>query len=204
MATRVLSSSIETITFNYGSKHNDRENLAAKKICSAYGIKNTLVRLPFINDLFASDLLKSGGDVPDGHYEDQAMKRTVVPFRNGIMLAIAVGYAESIGAKRVYLGNHAGDHAIYPDCRADFSAAIAEAARLGTYLGVQIVTPFVSMTKAQICALGQTLGTPLSNTYSCYKGGESHCGTCGTCVERMEAFFNAGVPDPTSYLGDAS
>lgn len=190
---------IETITFNYGSKHNDRENAAAKQIADHFGVKNTLVRLPFVNELFKSDLLKSGGEIPEGHYADPSMKRTVVPFRNGIMLAIAAGFAESIGAKMIVLGNHAGDHAIYPDCREEFTKPMSEAITKGTYAEITISRPFEKSTKTDIAKFGSEVGAPMHLTYSCYKGGEKHCGLCGTCYERKEAFRDAQVIDLTSY-----
>lgn len=184
------------LAFNYGSKHNDREFVKASGMCHALGIpiERIDLRKPF--NLFKSDLLKSGGAVPDGHYEDKSMKRTVVPFRNGIMLAIAAGIAESIGVKKVLIGNHAGDHAIYPDCRAPFINAMSQAMQFGTYKKVKVFSPFVKMTKRQIALLGRRLGMDWNQTYSCYKGGKVHCGTCGTCTERIEAL--AGF-DPTQY-----
>jgi 7-cyano-7-deazaguanine synthase len=148
---------IHAVHFQYGSKHNQRELLAAEALARHYGIPLTVVPLPFINELFKSDLLKSGGEVPEGHYEDLSMKRTVVPFRNGIMLSIAAGLAESIGASTVMLGNHAGDHAIYPDCRSDFVNAMRAAIDTGTYTQVFLATPFLTMSKADIADRGHTL-----------------------------------------------
>lgn len=196
---KTQNSSVETITFNYGSKHNDRENIAATKISEFYRVKNTLVRLPFINELFKSDLLKSGNKIPEGHYEDPSMKRTVVPFRNGIMLSIAAGFAESIEAKFLYLGNHAGDHAIYPDCRSKFSIPMGKAIKYGTYAQIKLERPFEVRTKTDIVNIGLNLDVPFALTYSCYNGREKHCGKCGTCVERREAFKNSHVFDPTEY-----
>jgi len=190
---------VETITFNYGSKHNEKENGCAKKLAEYYGVKNTIVNLPFINDLFKSDLLKSGGEIPEGHYADESMKRTVVPFRNGIMLSIAAGFAESIGATHLCLGNHVGDHAIYPDCRTEFTNPMAKAIEAGTYNKLFLVNPFGSFSKTDIALIGDELKVPYEMTWSCYKGGEKHCGKCGTCVERIEAFTDSEVKDPTEY-----
>ena len=131
------------------------------------------------------------------------MKQTVVPFRNGIMLAVAGGYAESIGAEALVIAAHAGDHAIYPDCRENFMRAMDDALRLGTYVGVELLRPFIALTKAQIAARGHELGVDFAQTWSCYKGGAIHCGTCGTCVERREAFIAAGLTDPTVYARHA-
>jgi len=190
---------VGALSFNYGSKHNHREIPFAAFHCAKFAIPHRVITLGFVGELFKSDLLKSGGAIPDGHYEEQSMKQTVVPFRNGIMLSIAGGYAESIEAQGLVIAAHAGDHAIYPDCREAFMRAMADAIRLGTYAQVEILRPFIRLTKAQIAARGHQLGVDFSQTWSCYKGGEIHCGTCGTCVERREAFQAAHLPDPTSY-----
>jgi 7-cyano-7-deazaguanine synthase len=190
---------VGAVSFNYGSKHNLREIPFAALHCEKLGISHRVIPLAFMNELFTSHLLASGGEIPDGHYEEQTMKQTVVPFRNGIMLAIAAGYAESIGAGGLVIAAHAGDHAIYPDCREVFMRAMADAVRLGTYAEVQLLRPFISFTKAQIAQRGHELGVDFSQTWSCYKGGDLHCGACGTCVERREAFALAGLPDPTVY-----
>ena len=150
--------------------------------------------------LFKSDLLRSGGGIPDGHYAEESMKQTVVPFRNGIMLSIAAGFAESITADGVVIAAHSGDHAIYPDCREPFMQAMGEAMGQGTYAKIQLLRPFIAMDKTAIARRGAELGIDFAETWSCYKGGEIHCGTCGTCVERREAFHLAGLPDPTVYL----
>ena len=127
------------------------------------------------------------------------MKQTVVPFRNGIFLSIAAGVAESCGAQQLVIAAHSGDHSIYPDCREEFMAAMTEAIRLGTYADLGILRPFIHMSKGGIAAMGQDLGVDFSRTYSCYKGGAVHCGVCSTCMERREAFREAGIPDPTAY-----
>ena len=191
---------IGAVSFDYGSKHNHKEIAFAQWHCQQLGQRHDNVALPFVNDLFASDLLKSGGDIPDGHYADQNMKRTVVPFRNGIMLAIACGIAESREAEALVIAAHSGDHAIYPDCREPFMLAIAEAMRQGTYARIELLRPFIAIDKTGIARLGHDLGIDFAQTWSCYKGGDLHCGTCGTCVERREAFNQAGLPDPTEYV----
>lgn len=190
---------IETITFNYGSKHNAKENACAKLMAAHFGVSNELVELPFVGQLFKSDLLKTGGAVPEGHYAADNMKKTVVPFRNGIMLAIAAGFAESRECKQIMIGNHAGDHDIYPDCRADFTDAMMAAIAYGTWARLQLLSPFVTWSKADIVAHGVKLGVPYQLTWSCYKGEEVPCGKCGTCVERLEAFHLAQATDPLSY-----
>lgn len=187
------------LTFNYGSKHHLREIPCAARHCEKLGVDHRILPLAFMNDVFTSHLLASGGAIPDGHYEEQTMKQTVVPFRNGILLAIAAGYAESIGARGVVIAAHAGDHAIYPDCREAFLHAMGDAMRLGTYAEIELLRPFIALSKAQIARRGHELGVDFAETWSCYKGGEMHCGTCGTCVERREAFLLAGLADPTTY-----
>ena len=134
-----------------------------------------------------------------GFVEAANMKQTVVPFRNAIMLAVATGLAESRGAEGLVIAAHGGDHAIYPDCREEFMRAMGDAMRLGTYAEVKLLRPFIAMTKAEIAAAGAKLGVDFGRTWSCYKGGEVHCGKCGTCVERREAFELAGISDPTVY-----
>jgi 7-cyano-7-deazaguanine synthase len=188
------------ISFHYGSKHNDREIPFAAYHAAQLKVPHKIIDLGFVGDLFESDLLKKGGEIPKGHYEEQTMKKTVVPFRNGIMLSVAAGFAESIGAEGLVIAAHAGDHAIYPDCREEFMKAMGDAIRLGTYAGIQLIRPFISMSKAGIAARGNQLGVDYSQTWSCYVGGEIHCGECGTCVERREAFILSGLPDPTTYL----
>lgn len=188
------------LSFDYGSKHNHRETPCARWHCEKLGIRHQTVTLDFIDRLFASDLLRSGGEIPDGHYAQENMKHTVVPFRNGIFLSVAAGYAESLGADELVIAAHAGDHAIYPDCREPFLAAMARAVEEGTYARLRIIRPFVGIDKAAIVRRGTELGVDFSMTWSCYKGLDTHCGVCGTCVERREAFLLAGLPDPTAYL----
>jgi len=187
------------LSFDYGAKHNHKEIPLAAAQCAKAGVPHRVIRLDFIGELFKSDLLKTGGAVPDGHYEQENMKATVVPFRNGIMLAIAGGFAESIDAQALVIAAHSGDHAIYPDCREEFMQSMAGALRLGTYAGIEILRPFIAMDKAQIARRGHELGVDFSLTWTCYKGGETHCGTCGSCNERREAFQLAGLADPTRY-----
>jgi len=187
------------LSFEYGAKHNHKEIPFAAEHAAAIGAPHRIIPLDFIGKFFTSDLLKSGGDVPEGHYADDNMRRTVVPFRNGIMLAAAGGFAESSGANGLVIAAHTGDHTIYPDCREEFMKAMADALRFGTYAGVEVLRPFIAMDKTGIVTEGVKLGVNYGRTWSCYKGGEVHCGKCGTCVERREAFQLAGVPDPTQY-----
>lgn len=190
---------VEAVTFRYGQNHAKRENAAAKRICADLGVPLTVIDLSFIGRHFASSLLRGAGAIPEGHYAAKTMASTVVPFRNGIMLSVAAGLAESKRLTNVVLGNHAGDHFIYPDCRPDFIKGIGAAIAAGTAKHVRVVSPFCEMTKGDIVRVGAKLGVPFAKTYSCYKGGKRHCGKCGTCVERREAFAQAGVSDPTEY-----
>ena len=190
------------MSFDYGAKHNHREIPFAAEHAALVGARHEIVRLDFVDRLFASDLLQSGGEIPEGHYEAENMKQTVVPFRNAIMLSIACGFAESVGAEGLVIAAHGGDHAIYPDCREDFMRAMGDAMRLGTYAGVKLLRPFIALTKGEIAAAGVKLGVDFARTWSCYKGGAVHCGRCGTCVERREAFLLAGMKDPTVYASN--
>ncbi len=187
------------LSFEYGAKHNHREIPLAAEHAGKIGVPHRIIPLDFIGKYFASDLLQSGGDIPVGHYADENMRRTVVPFRNGIMLAAAAGFAESAGVEGLVIAAHTGDRTIYPDCREDFMCAMGDAMRLGTYVGIRLLRPFIAMDKGGIAAEGARLGVDYVRTWSCYKGGEAHCGRCGTCVERREAFQKAGLPDPTVY-----
>lgn len=191
---------VGSISFDYGSKHNQCEIPFAKYHSEKNGVPHTVVPLGFVNELFKSDLLQSGGDIPEGHYAEDNMKSTVVPFRNGIMLSIAAGIAESREAEGLVIAAHSGDHAIYPDCREPFMEGMAKAIEQGTYAGIQVLRPFIDKDKTQIAKEGVELGVDFSQTWSCYKGGDVHCGACGTCIERREAFILAGVEDPTEYL----
>lgn len=188
------------VTFDYGSVHNKREIECARWNCERLGIEHIVIAFDFMSRHFKSSLLEDADAIPEGHYEDSNMKSTVVPFRNGIMLSIACGLAESRGLRHVMMANHGGDHAIYPDCRPGFVNAMSEAMREGTYDGVTVIAPFTDITKGDIVKAGAAAGVDFAHTYSCYKGGEMHCGACGTCVERKEAFALVGIPDPTKYI----
>lgn len=187
------------ISFDYGSNHNAKEIPFAEMHCKRLGIEHIVIPLSFMGKYFKSSLLEGAEAIPEGHYEDENMKSTVVPFRNGIMLSIAAGLAESRGLTKVLIANHGGDHAIYPDCRSEFISAINEATKAGTYIDVEVVAPYTHITKSEIASKGKSLGIDYAETWSCYKGGEIHCGKCGTCVERKEALRDAGIVDNTEY-----
>lgn len=187
------------VTFDYGSNHNKREAEVARLHCAKLGIEHLIIPLAFIGQYFKSSLLEGAEAIPEGDYDSDNMKSTVVPFRNGIMLSIAAGLAESRGLNQVLIANHFGDHAIYPDCRKAFIDAMGTALTEGTYNGVKISAPYTEITKTDIAIIGKRLGIDYSLTYSCYKGGEKHCGKCGTCRERIEALREAGITDTTQY-----
>ncbi len=187
------------VTFNYGSNHNAREIECARYNCRKLGIELVEVDMPFIGQLFDSSLLSGADAIPEGNYDDENMRSTVVPFRNGIMLSVAAGLAESRGLRHLMMANHGGDHAIYPDCRGAFVDAMSHAICEGTYDRITLICPYTSLTKTDIARRGAELGIDYAHTYSCYKGGEKHCGRCGTCTERRDAFREAGISDPTIY-----
>lgn len=187
------------VSFTYGSNHNERERACAREHCEELGIELVEIDLGFIGEYFHSSLLEGADAIPDGDYNFDNMKSTVVPFRNGIMLAAAAGLAESRGLKRVMIANHNGDHALYPDCRESFINAMSAAMQAGTYEGITVFAPYTNMTKTQIAMRGKKLGLDYSSTYSCYKGGVHHCGVCGTCRERRQALAEAGIVDNTIY-----
>ena len=189
------------ISFDYGSNHNAREIPYAEMHCKRLGIEHITIPLDFMHKYFRSSLLEGADAIPEGHYADENMKSTVVPFRNGIMLAVAAGVAESRNLTKLLIANHGGDHTIYPDCRPEFISAMDSATNAGTYVGVRVVAPYTNITKGDIARIGKKLGIDYAETWSCYKGGEKHCGKCGTCVERKEALAYAGIEDTTEYEG---
>ncbi|MBQ2541460.1 MAG: 7-cyano-7-deazaguanine synthase QueC [Paludibacteraceae bacterium] len=179
------------VSFHYGSNHNDREIHFARLHCERLGIPHMVVRLPFIKDFFRSSLLEGADAIPEGNYNEQNMRSTVVPFRNGIMLSVAAGMAENNKLQYIMLANHAGDHAIYPDCRPAFVEAMDHAVEAGTWNGVRLLTPYTHISKTDIVRRGLRLGINYDETWSCYRGGDRPCGTCGTCRERDEALREA-------------
>lgn len=189
------------ISFDYGSNHNAREIPYAEMHCKRLGIEHITIPLDFMHKYFRSSLLEGADAIPEGHYAAENMKSTVVPFRNGIMLAVAAGVAESRNLTKLLIANHGGDHTIYPDCRPEFISAMDSATNAGTYVGVRVVAPYTNITKGDIASIGKKLGIDYAETWSCYKGGEKHCGKCGTCVERKEALAYAGIEDTTEYEG---
>jgi 7-cyano-7-deazaguanine synthase len=194
---------LRLVSFDYGQRHRVELDHAAR-IATTVGVPHDIVDLRSVGALLSGSALTDDAvDVPDGHYTDESMRSTVVANRNAIFAMVATGVAVADGAHAVALGIHAGDHFIYPDCRPEFVAAAEHLARVANEGFVaesfQVLAPFLSWTKAEIVLRGAELDVPFAETWSCYKGGDLHCGTCGTCVERREAFQVAGVADPTEY-----
>ncbi|NRP11396.1 7-cyano-7-deazaguanine synthase [Aliiroseovarius sp. xm-m-379] len=188
------------ISFDYGQRHRKELSYAAG-CAERLGVPHHVIDMRSIGAALSGSALTDDIDVPDGHYAEDTMKITVVPNRNAIMLTIAYGIAAANGDEAVATAVHGGDHFIYPDCRPAFTEAFdkMQRAALDGYADVALFTPFVHRSKAEIVAEGATVGTPFVETWSCYKGGQHHCGRCGTCVERREAFHLAGINDPTIY-----
>lgn len=174
------------LSFNYGSKHNRKELSCAKWHTKQLGILHLVIKLDFFKN-FSSSLLKGGTEIPEGQYQEENMKSTVVPFRNGIMLAVAIGVAEDRKIDYVYIANHTGDHTLYPDCGPKFIRYMGIAASYGTYQKVKIFAPYEDKNKREIALIGKALGVDYERTWSCYKGLTYHCGRCGTCIERKGA-----------------
>ncbi len=193
-----LRYTVHAVTVNYGQRH-DKEIVAAQGICALLGVEHDVVDLRGLRKILTGSSLTDDVPVPEGHYEDESMKATVVPNRNMLLLSVALARCVSLGYDDVAYAAHAGDHAIYPDCRPEFATAMGSAAALCDYKVHHLVRPFMSWTKADIVKRGDALRVPFSVTWSCYNGRKVHCGVCGTCVERREAFELAGVSDPTPY-----
>lgn len=194
-----LRGPVEMITFDYGQRHGTREIACAKLVSESLKIPWTLVDLRSIGTVLPSALTSPDKTVPHGHYAADVMKQTVVPNRNAIMLSVAVGIASAKGIGSIATAVHSGDHPIYPDCRPEFIQAMNSLSMISAEPSVRVLAPFVDISKTDIVRLGDGVGVPFAYTWSCYEGGLSHCGRCGTCVERKEAFELASISDPTIY-----
>lgn len=210
------------LSFHYGQRHGEQELHAAQRAATRLGATHHIIGIREVSEdgwsqalgglLSGSSLTDESVDVPDGHYAEESMKATIVPNRNAIMLSIAYGIAVAEGASVVGFAAHSGDHAIYPDCRPEFVGALNDALKLGNSWAdplPTIVAPFIGISKSLIAVRAVELGVPIEDTWSCYKGGEIHCGTCGTCYERREALSDAamtikGFTDPTPYLDNTT
>lgn len=190
-----------TLSFIYGSKHNEKEISCALLNSKKFRIPNLQIDIGPIIDNFESNLLKNGTTVLEGYYGDKKMQQMIVPFRNGIMLSVAAGICESKKIDNIIIGTHFGSSEIYPDCSEEFIKYQSKAITLGTLNKVKIKPIFQSLTKSEIVKIGKLSGVNFNDTYSCYKGGKIHCGLCGTCQKRREAFIKAKIKDPTKYSG---
>ncbi|CAG9297151.1 7-cyano-7-deazaguanine synthase QueC [Celerinatantimonas diazotrophica] len=186
------------LTFDYGQRHK-KEIDVARRVTQKLGLKHKVIDITAINQLLQGSSLTSDIDIPEGHYAEESMKSTVVPNRNMILLSLAIGYAVSIGAHKVYYGAHSGDHAIYPDCRPEFVNKMNAVSQIANYDPVEIVSPYLHQSKIEILKDGLTMGLDYSQTWTCYNGREKACGRCGACQERLEAFAKNGQVDPLEY-----
>ncbi|MEG3768279.1 7-cyano-7-deazaguanine synthase QueC [Alteromonas sp. 14N.309.X.WAT.G.H12] len=191
------------LSFDYGQRHKKEVDYAAK-VCAELGVPHKIVDISAINSLVGGSALTDDIDVPEGHYEEPSMKQTVVPNRNMILLSMAVGYAVSENASKVYYGAHSGDHAIYPDCRPEFVNKMNDVCAIANYEPVEIVTPYLTVSKTAILTDGLRMGLDYSKTWTCYNGREKACGKCGACQERLEAFRENQRTDPLPYEAAAT
>ncbi|GAA0845714.1 7-cyano-7-deazaguanine synthase QueC [Marinobacter szutsaonensis] len=189
---------VHALSFNYGQRHV-RELDCARQVCADLGIPHKEIDIRAMSEVMSGSSLTSDIEVPEGHYEEDSMKATVVPNRNMILLSLATGYAVTAGASAVWFGAHGGDHAIYPDCRPEFVEKMDAVCRVANYEPVGIEAPLIRMDKGEILAEGLKLGLDYSQTWTCYNGRDKACGRCGSCVERLEAFAANGVTDPLEY-----
>ena len=189
---------VYALSFDYGQRHVKELKVAAG-VCEKLNVPHKIVDISAINQLIGGSSLTDNIDVPEGHYEEESMKSTIVPNRNMILLSLAVGYAVSLKASKVYYGAHSGDHAIYPDCRPEFVKKMDDVCRIANYDAVEIFSPYLNNTKIDILTDGMTMGLDYSQTWTCYNGREKACGKCGACQERLEAFALNNITDPLEY-----
>lgn len=189
---------VHALSFDYGQRHV-RELQVAATVCEQLGLPHKVIDIRAMKAVMAGSALTGGGEVPEGHYEEESMKSTVVPNRNMILLSLATGYAVTVEADAVWFGAHGGDHAIYPDCRPEFVEKMDAVCRIANYEPVRVEAPYIHASKTDILADGLAMGLDYSQTWTCYNGREKACGVCGSCVERLEAFAAHGMTDPLSY-----
>ena len=190
---------LKLLSIDYGQRH-EKELKSSSEIAEYLELKHEILRLPMLNNLLGGSALTDPSiSLPEGHYAEDSMKATVVPNRNMILLSLAAGHAISLQFDTVAYAAHAGDHTIYPDCRPEFATAMDEALKLCDWNTVSLYRPFVQLSKHDLVRKGNELGVPFEKTWSCYAGNDKHCGKCGTCVERKEAFELVGLLDPTEY-----
>jgi 7-cyano-7-deazaguanine synthase len=186
------------LSFDYGQRHV-KELACASKVCKRLGVNHKVVDISSINQLLAGSSLTDDIEIPEGHYEAESMKSTVVPNRNMVLISLAVAYAVSVSAEQVYYGAHSGDHAIYPDCRPEFVEKMNDVCKIANYESVEIFSPYLTVSKTAILTDGITMGLDYSDTWTCYNGREKACGKCGACEERLEAFADNNTVDPIPY-----
>jgi len=189
---------VYALSFDYGQRHV-KELEYASSVCKSLNIKHKVIDISAINQLLAGSSLTDNIEIPEGHYEADNMKSTIVPNRNMILLSLAVGYAVSVGAAQVYYGAHSGDHAIYPDCRPEFVQKMNDVCQIANYESVEIFSPYLNVNKTAILTDGISMGLDYSNTWTCYNGREKACGKCVACQERLEAFHDNNITDPIAY-----
>ena len=189
---------ISALSFDYGQKHS-KELHFVEKFCTQESIDSKIVDISSIKELFQGSSLTDDIDIPKGHYEDDSMKSTVVPNRNMILISLALGYAVTKEAEEVWFGAHAGDHAIYPDCRPEFVEKMDSVARIANYSPIAIKAPYITMSKTEILAIGLNMQLDYGLTWTCYEGKDLACGSCGACHERLESFAANNVIDPIKY-----
>jgi len=190
---------LKLLSIDYGQRH-EKELKSSSEIAESLGLEHEILRLPMLNNLLGGSALTDPSiSLPEGHYAEDSMKATVVPNRNMILLSLAAGHAISLQFDTVAYAAHAGDHTIYPDCRPEFATAMDEALKLCDWNTISLYRPFVQLSKQDLVRKGNELGVPFEKTWSCYAGNDKHCGKCGTCVERKEAFELVGLLDPTEY-----
>jgi 7-cyano-7-deazaguanine synthase len=189
---------VYALTFDYGQRHV-KEIEFASTVCQTLNVNHKVIDISAINQLLAGSSLTDDIEIPEGHYEAESMKSTVVPNRNMILISLAVGYAVSVGASQVYYGAHSGDHAIYPDCRPEFVMKMNDVCKIANYESVEIFSPYLTVSKSDILTDGLKMGLTYENTWTCYNGREKACGQCGACQERLEAFSDNNANDPLVY-----
>lgn len=193
---------VAALAVNYGQRHY-RELSSAQNICQQSGVELTTLDLPGLTQIFGRNSLSDSSiDIPEGMYQPDSMQQTTVPNRNMILLSIAAGWAISNKYQAIAFGAHSGEYTPYPDCRPEFVEAMDNASQLCDWQPLRILAPFVDWTKSDIVRRGAELGVPFKSTWSCYVGGENHCGRCGTCLDRKLAFEGSGIDDPTIYEAD--
>jgi len=189
---------VYALSFDYGQRHV-KELECASTVCNKLSVPHKVIDISAINQLLAGSSLTDDIEIPEGHYEAENMKSTIVPNRNMILLSLAVGYAVSVKAEQVYYGAHAGDHAIYPDCRPEFVMKMNDVCQIANYEPVEIFSPYLNVSKTDILTDGIQMNLDYSDTWTCYNGREKACGKCGACQERLEAFTENKIVDPIAY-----